>query len=85
MTLADRHAAAIRRNLAIPGGEAAARQIFAEFVFVHGGNPRDLLHVLNASSATCGTCGAPRSVTKVLDPVTGKVVRKIVNPCRRCT
>lgn len=46
MGLADRHAAAIRRNLAIPGGEAAAEQIFAEWVHVNGGDPRELLRAL---------------------------------------
>lgn len=36
-------------------------------------------------STTCPGCGTPRSVTRVLDPITGKVLKKIVNPCRRCT
>lgn len=38
-----------------------------------------------SSSPTCAGCGAPRSVTTVYDQKTGKVARKIVNPCRRCT
>ncbi len=46
MTLAERHAAAIRRNRAIPGGEAAVEQIYAEFVHVHGGDPDELLQAL---------------------------------------
>jgi len=60
VSMVERHAAAIRRNLAIPGGEAAVEQIFAEFVHVHGGDPRDLMQAINASSPTCG---APRNVT----------------------
>lgn len=49
VTVAEHHAAAIRRNLAIPGGEFAARQIFAEFVHVHGGNPDELLRTLRVN------------------------------------
>lgn len=46
MSMVERHAAAIRRNLAIPGGGFAAQQIFAEFVHVHGGDPDELLQAL---------------------------------------
>lgn len=37
------------------------------------------------SATSCPSCGAPRSVTKVYHPTTGKVIRRITNPCRRCS
>lgn len=36
-------------------------------------------------STTCSRCGAPKSITRVLDPLTGKTVKKVTQPCRRCT
>lgn len=35
-----------------------------------------------SADTTCEKCGRPKSVTKSF---VGKAVKKVINPCRRCT